>query len=131
MIDTRRLVTWAVVSATVAGSVWLAATLPTPTIPFIAGHVACLSGRPVVGIWVQGDASGDSGWASWQATPGLPSYASFRHESPGGGTYSLSVGCGGTPKYWDVTATSPRARETNRDFICDDELGTSRYKTCY
>lgn len=83
-----------VVGATVAA---LPAT-PASAAGFSAsGWVSCAQGWRVVGVWV--NAGGSSGWAS---ISGPDKYGETRYDRSIGvhPTYTLNVGCGGTPSSW-------------------------------
>ena len=61
-----------------------------------SGFVSCANNWPVVGVWV--NAGGSSGWATLgSAGHGLVSYDRSIDAHP---TYTLNVGCGGTPQHW-------------------------------
>jgi hypothetical protein len=69
-----------------------------------SGLVSCANGWQVVGVWV--NAGGSSGWASLSAANkyGQRNYDRGIDAHP---TYTLNVGCGGTPQHW---ATSNHAQ---------------------
>jgi hypothetical protein len=87
----------------------------------ISGQVTCLSGAPVVGVWVVA-ASGGSGWASY-SYEGAGWYR-YSFTLPRGGSYSLHVGCGGSTSRWAMTAQTPYATNTSGTPICDDIRGS-------
>lgn len=76
----------------------------------IRGTVACPSGQPVVGVWMQ-SSGGGSGFMTWTAYPGAPTIARF--SSPNafkftlGSSIHLNVGCGGTPTRWGSSSRGP------------------------
>jgi hypothetical protein len=104
----QRLVLLAAGTAFAAGVT--AATLPAASASAsifgfqASGLVSCANGWQVVGVWV--NAGGSSGWASLSAVNryGQRSYSRGIDAHP---TYTLNVGCGGTPQNW---ATSNHAQ---------------------
>jgi hypothetical protein len=96
----------------------------------ISGHVTCMTETQAVeGIWVAAN-SGGSGWANW--TPvGANWYASFNYTLPNGGSYSLHVGCGGSPQHWNMALYSSTVSGSGYQFYCWDSPGYgSLYLTC-
>lgn len=94
-------------------------TLPSAVPRDIAGTVRCLSGKPVVDVWVEGF-SGGSWFAelSWPSTDG--SVVSYVYRLPSGGQYEVRVGCGGTRGDWFTTNYSGYVDYDHHDFVCDD-----------
>jgi hypothetical protein len=102
---------------------------PPPAIITVSGHVTCLSGNAVEGVWVVG-LHGGSGWAPWISSAAHPSYASFK-KSISNGAWEVHVGCGGSPPNWKVATYSGWATGTPHDFTCDDIPGQGRYGECW
>lgn len=121
--------TWLVTAGVVCVAILLAITLPTPVSSRISGQVRCASGNPVVGIWVEAF-SGGRGWADTNPVAGQPFDTSFQHTLPNGGVYMLSVGCGGTPKDWDVSTKSGDLTRSGVSLTCYDDPRDERYGTC-
>lgn len=94
-------------------------TLPTPVPRDIAGTVHCLSGRPVVRVWVEGF-SGGSWYADLSWPSADPAFARYAYRLPSGGQYEVRVGCGGSPGDWFTTNYSGYVDDSYRDFVCDD-----------
>ncbi len=98
----------------------------SPSGPFsISGEVACLSGHAVVGVYVA--AAKGHGFASWQ---GSTSTASFWYTLPERESYSLHVGCGGSPSSWQVATYSATVSTADNNFLCYDVPGQADYSTC-
>jgi hypothetical protein len=121
--------TLVVTGAIACGLIALVVTLPAPTSPYTFGQVRCASDNPVVGIWVEAY-SGGRGWADREAVAGSLAHVSFRRELPSGGTYMLSVGCGGTPKNWAVPTKSDNLSRAGYNLVCYDVPGDERFGTC-
>jgi hypothetical protein len=102
---------------------------PPPATINAAGHLTCLSGKAMVGVWVVGQAGG-SGWAAWTSTAATPSYASF-HRTINNGPWQVHVGCGGTPDSWKVATYSGWVTAVSPSFTCDDIPGHARYGECW
>jgi hypothetical protein len=93
----------------------------------IGGEISCISGQPLVGVWVA--AAKGSGWASWIGQ-GNGSTATFSYTLPVTESYSLHVGCGGTGSDWQVATYSGTVTRANNNFACDDVSGQAAYGTC-
>jgi hypothetical protein len=102
---------------------------PTPKSgPFhIGGEISCISGQPLVGVWVA--AAMGSGWAPWIGQ-GNGSTATFSYTLPVTESYSLHVGCGGTGSDWQVATYSGTVTSADNNFACDDVTGQAAYGTC-
>lgn len=86
----------------------------------IAGKVGCLNSYSPDGIWVIAD-NGGSGFAtmSFDLNDGF-AYTHYTYVLPAGGSYSLNVGCGGSPQNWGMTAHTPTVAGTENSFKCND-----------
>jgi hypothetical protein len=102
---------------------------PPPATITVSGHVTCLSGKAVEGVWVVG-AQGGSGWAPWTSSAARPSYASF-HKDIANGAWEVHVGCGGSPASWQVATYSSQVTGAVHDFTCQDTPGQPRYGQCW
>jgi hypothetical protein len=100
---------------------------PAPATITATGHVTCLSGAAVEGVWVVGR-NGGSGWATWQASAQTASYASFSRQVSRG-DWEVHVGCGGSPATWKVATYSGWVSAT-ASFTCDDIAGQGQYGQC-
>jgi hypothetical protein len=109
------------------------ATSPPPSLSAgqieVSGQVSCQSGQAITGFWVQTQDSADSGWASWRQVSGGPN-ADYWYFMPGGQSYKLSVGCGGSAQSWAVTTYTSSVTGTHNSFDCDDVKGTTGYGAC-
>lgn len=76
----------------------------------IRGTVACPSGMPVVGVWVE-SSGGGSGFAGWTAYPGASTIARFARSFSAAlpTTVYLNVGCGREPSNWGSSSRTPSA----------------------
>jgi hypothetical protein len=95
----------------------LTVTVPQTTDETITLDIHCVSGNPVVGVWIDA-AEGGSGWAVRGA--GESQFIRFTHELPFGGAYSVHVGCGGSANRWGVAVWSTEAALLFRRLTCDD-----------
>jgi hypothetical protein len=84
----------------------------------ISGQVTCVSGRNVVGVWITAS-NGGSGWAPWKAHSALPSQANYSFRLPAGGSYKVTVGCGGTPQQW-ASSNHSNVTSGSASFTCYD-----------
>lgn len=84
-----------------------------------AGQVECVSGRAVVGVWVE-PAEGRGDFADWNRLE-EPSRAAFEYSLPDGINYSINVGCGGSGRDWATSSSSGLVSSDrfNR-FLCYD-----------
>jgi serine/threonine protein kinase len=103
-------------------------TAPKSTPMKISGSVSCISGNAVVGVYV--DASKGSGFSPWQGQ-GSGATATFQYTLPLKESYSLHVGCGGSPSKWEVADYSVTVSTAVNNFSCDDVPGQSDYGTCH
>jgi hypothetical protein len=78
-----------------------------------AGTAMCANQDPVVGVWVN-VSGGSSGWA---ARNGSGYYQSWSYNTQGK-SYSLTVGCGGTPASWKTSTSTPSYRTTWSNVTC-------------
>lgn len=112
-IRKRALVATATGIAALAAGQGMASAAPAQT---VRGQVTCVSGNNVVGVWVTA-ANGGSGWASRRSLNGSTAYWSYR--LPNGGSYKVTVGCGGTPQRWGSSNNS-NYTSGNASFMCYD-----------
>jgi hypothetical protein len=94
----------------------------------VSGQVACTSGRPVVGVWVQADAG--SGFASRKGL-GDGSTSDYWYWLSTPEPYALHVGCGGSPSSWAVAVYSSVVGGTHNSFDCVDVSTNSGYGKCF
>lgn len=85
----------------------------------VGGSVSCVTGRAVEGIWVVAN-SGGSNWARMNVAGGTSSAVSWSYTLPNGGSYSLHVGCGGSPSSWASTSTSGNYSGGSGGMLCYD-----------
>lgn len=78
-----------------------------------AGSVTCANQSAVVGVWVN-VSGGVSGWAS-RSGSGYQQYWSYNTQ---GKSYSLTVGCGGTPSKWASSTSTPYYSTTWSNVMC-------------
>jgi hypothetical protein len=98
--------------------------------PFeITGQLFCESGHAVVGVWVQAAHAADSRYAAWKGV-GDGSTADWWTDLPKNESYSLHVGCGGTPSSWGTSNTTAVYSGGHNSFNCDDIAGDPRYGEC-
>jgi hypothetical protein len=67
-----------------------------------AGYATCMNQAAVVGVWVN-VSGGSSGWAS-RSGSGMQQRWSYNTQ---GRSYSLTVGCGGSPASWQASTSTP------------------------
>ncbi len=67
-----------------------------------AGYATCMNQAAVVGVWVN-VSGGSSGWA-WRSGSGFQQRWSYNTQSR---SYSLTVGCGGSPASWQASTSTP------------------------
>jgi hypothetical protein len=67
-----------------------------------SGTEMCVNQDPVVGVWVN-VSGGTSGWASRTGS----GYSQTWSYNTQGKSYSLTVGCGGTPAHWNASTSTP------------------------
>jgi hypothetical protein len=94
---------------------------------FVTGQLSCVSGKAIVGVWVQ--ASQGSGFSSWKSI-GDGSTADYWYTLSTTESYSLHVGCGGTPQTWEVAAYSPVVSGSHNSFDCIDVASNPNYAKC-
>lgn len=116
----------ATVGVTLAASVIAAPAASAAT--GIRGTVTCLSGAAVQGVYVTAN-SGGSGFATWSAMDG--NKATWSKSLPNGGSYYLSVGCGGSRSSWKQTLYGDTMTTTNSTSLCQDVRGQARYGRCF
>lgn len=104
---------------------------PSDTPAAVKGVLSCLSGAPILGVWVQAvqDGKPGSGFASYQLTAD-GKHTQYWFTLPESQTYDLSVGCGGTQKHWAVTAKVDSLTSPSATFECDDESADADFQTC-
>jgi hypothetical protein len=79
------------------------------------GTVECVDQKPVEGVWITA-ASGGSGWAS----RGNGWSVNFSYRLPNGGSYKVTVGCGGSPSNWASSSSSRSYVAGTHYFDCYD-----------
>ena len=105
----------------------LTATAPAASAAVtLNGTVQCISGEPVVGVWVVSN-TGGTGWANFTPASGLPSKASFSKSVTNTNSYYLSVGCGGNAQTWHTTNYSDTVSGNSKYFSCWDAYGSNNY----
>jgi hypothetical protein len=82
----------------------------------------------VEGVWVA--TSKGSGYSPWTGQ-GDGATASFKYTLPLHESYSLHVGCGGSPSSWQVATYSVTVSTAVNNFSCDDVPGQADYGTCH
>lgn len=95
----------------------------------LAGSVVCLSGQPVVGVWIAASTGQrDSGYAHLGTAnsaggnyPTGPT-ATYSFSLQNGTTYSVHVGCGGTVADWKSSDDSPLLSARSVTLHCADPL---------
>jgi hypothetical protein len=99
----------------------------------VGGEVTCLSGQSVEGVWLQ--AAAHPGFAPWQGVQvrgkAFGSTSKWWWWLPGGESYSLKVGCGGTQVSWGVVTSTAVVTGTQNSFDCIDIASDTGYGTCY
>jgi transcriptional regulator with XRE-family HTH domain len=96
----------------------------------VSGSATCVSGRPVVGIWIAASSGQkDSGFAHLGPATARTDFAvgstvTYSYLLPHGGTYSAHVGCGGTASDWDSRNFSPLIIGRVARVRCDDPAAT-------
>jgi hypothetical protein len=102
----------------------------------VTGSVTCISGRPVVGVWIAASSGqGDSGYA--HLGPGAASginhpagaTVTYSYRLPHGGSYAVHVGCGGAAKHWASSNYSPQLSALAARLRCDDPTATPAVET--
>lgn len=70
------------------------------------GRIQCINSGEPTGVWVEA-ADGGSGWATtWQDVADGFGWLHYSKEIPAGGSFYLSVGCGGSNSSWGTTTYS-------------------------
>jgi len=110
-----RSISYGVLLLLVAAWIVLFATLPRVANRLLIFDIACRSGNPVVGVWIE-NSSGGSGWAQ----RGDSSRSRFIFQQPFDGNYEVRVGCGGNAEHWGVEARAIQADWLYRRLLCDD-----------
>lgn len=90
-----------------------------------SGSATCANQDPVVGVWVN-VSGGQSGWAS-RSGSGFSQNWSYNTQ---GRSYSLTVGCGGTPARWKASTSTPSYSTTWSHVMCFPG-GSYGYGTAY
>lgn len=85
----------------------------TPAYAANAGTAMCANQDTVVGVWVN-VSGGTSGWAA-RSGSGYSQHWSYNTQ---GKSYSLTVGCGGTPANWAVSTSTPSYKTTWTNVTC-------------
>jgi hypothetical protein len=88
------------------------------------GTVRCYFGdaKNVVGVWVE-VSGGGSGWAGWSKLADDSQGASWSFDVPDGRSYSLHVGCGGTPRRWKSDTWTQYTTAGSADAVCTWSYG--------
>ncbi|HEY5833410.1 hypothetical protein [Streptomyces sp.] len=98
--------------------------------PFhISGQLLCESGHAVVGVWVQTANAAHSRFAAWKGV-GDGSTADWWTDLPMNESYSLNVGCGGTPSSWRTSNHTGVHSGAHNSFNCDDIPEHPDYERC-
>jgi hypothetical protein len=116
-----------VIAAPVITLITLAVTGTGTAASMLTGSVVCVSGRPLVGVWIAASSGqDDSGFAhlgpanaSGISYP-AGSIATYSYRLSHAGTYSVHVGCGGTASVWDSSNYSPLLSGATADLRCND-----------
>ncbi|WP_260609403.1 chitinase [Streptomyces sp. WAC 01325] len=95
----------------------------------ITGLVHCESGRPIVGVWVEAANASDSHFAAWRGI-GDGAYADWWTDLPSDQSYSLHIGCGGTPASWASENKTAAYSGTSSSFSCNDIEGAPNRGKC-
>ena len=90
-----------------------------------SGSATCVNQAPVVGVWVN-VSGGTSGWAA-RSGSGFAQNWSYNTQ---GKSYSLTVGCGGTPSAWRWSTSTPSYSTTWSHVMCFPG-GSYGYGTAY
>ena len=114
-----RVLPFVALATQICVGVALAATLPVAKPADIGGSVQCSSGRPVVGVWIEGF-NGGSQFASIRRDETDPKITDYAYRLPDGGAYQVRVGCGGRPGDWADTVLSSYVGGASHDFVCHD-----------
>jgi hypothetical protein len=116
-----------VIAAPVITVITLAVTGTGTGASMLTGSVVCVSGRPVVGVWIAASSGqDDSGFAHLgPANASGISYpagsaATYSYRLPHSGTYSVHVGCGETASGWDSRNYSSLLSGATADLRCND-----------
>ena len=129
----RRAKTWAsgaAIGAIVVTAFVVAVSLPRLEYHAVSGQVRCMSGKPVVGVWVHDSIPVTGDFAELLPIPGDPSVAVYIYRRVRGPEYSVSVGCGGTSHDWGIGIHSGSVPGTLSDFECFDDLHKPGGGTC-
>lgn len=90
----------------------------------VSGVIECLSGRPVVGAWIQ--AQDGSGWANRKVVSSKGDVVVFWRDLPHAESYAVHTGCGGSPDNWASRNYSPFVDSSEHPiFACQDEKSTA------
>jgi hypothetical protein len=92
-------------------------SVPTKT-PLAVGQVRCGNNQPVEGVWV--DSGSGSGWASTVPPSNVSTSVSF-NRSIEQDTYTVHVGCNGSPSRWAISdfSNTEAIADTPVGFVCD------------
>lgn len=113
---------------TITAPVVVAAT-PASAATTVTGTVYCDDNANVEGVWVVAP-SGVSGWAAMDHSGGTVQRVGWSYGNTNGGSYSLHVGCGGTPSNWAVPAVSGTLTGSGHALTCYSDAGTPLYGKC-
>jgi serine/threonine protein kinase len=100
-------------------------TAPKSTPLKLSGSVSCISGNAVVGVYMA--ANKGSGFSPWQGQ-GNGATATFQYTLPLKESYSLHVGCGGSPSKWQVADYSVTVSTAVNNFSCDERAQAVRLR---
>jgi hypothetical protein len=98
--------------AVVVGAVTTAVSA-SPAFAATSGTEMCVNQDPVVGVWVN-VAGGTSGWATRTGS----GYSQTWSYNTQGKSYSLTVGCGGTPASWNASTSTPSYSSSWSNVVC-------------
>jgi hypothetical protein len=88
----------------------------------VSGTVRCMSGNPVVGVYVHDSHPRSGGWARTVTDKDDPAFARYQRDAVIGATHSLSVGCGGDSKNWARTLDTREVKGEYHEFLCFDQI---------
>jgi hypothetical protein len=130
---------WRVSGAVLAGvlalGVALGVSLPRQANERITLDISCVSGAPVVGVWVEAE-NGGSGFAEPAGGGvgagvgvgvgvGASGRERFAFELGFAGTYEVHAGCGGSRERWHKVAHSDPYDDPTRTLLCDDTVAVA------
>lgn len=125
----QRFAMFAVALMALFGATLVAAPSASAASGTISGSIQCGYGNnQVVGVWVDA-ASGTDGWATtWNNGLGGKNYSYNLSQSS---SYTLHVGCGGTPQNWGSSMTAGPVSGQYYDWVCTYGAATGWKYRCY